>query len=63
MHTSEQRIFVVTNYIRTIALKRFRDRDSPTKMTIWENVKKYKTKRSSINLNKDCSGRRGSERT
>ena len=31
-------------------------------MTIWKNVKKYKTEGSSLNLNKDRSGRRRTER-
>ena len=69
--TSEQRTFEVTNYLRirnSIAIQqlfeeRFRVRVSPTKMTIRKNVKKYKTKRSSLNLNKDRSGRRRPERT
>ena len=59
-YTSEQRIFVVTNYLRTTILKevqqlleqRFRDRVSPTKMNIWKKIKKYKTVGSSFNLNK-----------
>ena len=32
-------------------------------MTIWKNVKKYKTEGSSSNLNKDRSGRRKTEHT
>ena len=52
---SEQRILVVTNYIRTRSFKevhqlfeqRFRDRISPTEMAIWKYVKKYKTEGSS----------------
>ena len=32
-------------------------------MTIWENVKKYKTKGLSLNLNEDRSGCRKTERT
>ena len=63
---NEQRIFVVTNYFKTRSFKevqqlfeqRIRDRVSPTKMTIWKNVKKYKTKRSSLDPNKVRSGRR-----
>ena len=68
---SEQRIFVVTNYLRTGSFKevqqlfeqRFRDRVSPTKMTICKNVKKYNTEGSSLNLNKYRSGRGRTERT
>ena len=32
-------------------------------MPIWKNYKKYKTEGSSLNLNKDRSGRRRKERT
>ena len=32
-------------------------------MTIWKNDKKYKSEGSRLNLNKDRSGRRGTERT
>ena len=43
--------------------QRFRDRVKPTKMTIWKNVKKYKTEGSSLNLGKSRSGRRRTECT
>ena len=67
--TSEQLIFVVTNYLMTRSLKeiprlfeqRFRDRVSQTKMTIWKIVMKYMTEGSSIYLNKDRSGRKRTE--
>ena len=69
--TSEQRIFVVTNYLRTRSSKDVQqlfeqlccDRVSETKMTIWKNIKKYKTEGSSLNLNKDRSGSRRTDRT
>ena len=69
--TSELRIFVVTNYLRTRSFQegqqlfeqRFRDRVSPTEMTIWRNAKKYKTEGSSLNLNKDRSGNRRTKRS
>ena len=69
--TSIQRIFVVSIYLRNRNFKevqqlleqRFRDRDSPTKMIIWKNVEKYKTEGSSLDLNKDRSGCRRTERT
>ena len=32
-------------------------------MTIWKNIKKYKTEGSTFHLNKDRSGRRKTERT
>ena len=59
------------NYLSTRSFKevqllfdqRFRDRVSPTKMTIRKNVKKYKTEGSSLDRNKDRSGRMRSERT
>ena len=35
---------------------------SPTKMTVWKDVKKYKTGGSSLNLNKYHSGRKRTER-
>ena len=67
--TSEQRIFVVTNYLWAINFKdakhlfeqRFRDRVSSTKMTFWKNVKRYKTDESGLNLNKGRSGRIGEQ--
>ena len=34
---------------------------SPTTITMWRNVLKYKTEGSSLNLNKDRSGRRKTE--
>ena len=51
---------MVTNYLRTkifeedqkLFEQRFRDRVSPTKMTIYKNVKKYKSEESSLNPNK-----------
>ena len=67
--TSEQRIFVLTNYLRTrnfndvqqLFQKCVRDRVLPTKITIWKNVKKYTTEGLSLNLNKDRSGRKRTE--
>ena len=59
-----------TNYLRTKSFKEvqqlfeqhFRDRVSTTKMTIWKFVQKYKTEGSSLNINKDRSGRRRTDR-
>ena len=68
--TSEQQIFVITNYSRARSFKkvqqlfdkRFRDTVSPLlKINIWKNIKKYKTERLTLNLNKDRSGCRGTE--
>ena len=65
--TSEKQIFVVANYLRTRSFKEvlqlFRDKVLPTKLTIWKNVKKYKTEGSTLNLNKDRAARRRTERT
>ena len=71
-HTSKQRTFVVTNYFKTRSLKMFSnslnnafgiERVSPTKITIWKNVKTYETGGSSLNLNTDRKGHRRTERT
>ena len=43
--------------------QRFRGRVSSTKLTIWKKKLKYKTERSSLDLNKDRSGRRRTECT
>ena len=50
---------MVTYYLMTGSFKKvlqlfeqhFRKRVSPTKMTIWKSVKKYKTEGSSLDLN------------
>ena len=47
--TVEERVLLVTTYLRTGSLEaarnafrdRFADREPPTKMTVWRNVKKY----------------------
>ena len=62
---------MVTSYLRTRRFKKvqqlfeqcIRDRVSPTKITIWKNVKKNKTERSSLNLNRDRTCRKRTERT
>ena len=61
--TSEQRIFRHFNEVQQLFEQRFRDGVSPTIRTIWKNVKKYKTERSTLNLNKNSSGCRRTERT
>ena len=66
--TSEQRIYVVTNYLKTRSFKEvplfFEKRIRELKWTFEKkHVKEYKTERSTLNLNKDLSGRRRSERT
>ena len=68
--TLEQRNFVVTNYLRPRSLtevqqlfeQSFRDRGSPTKITMWKKAKRYKIERSRLNLNNDHSSRRRTER-
>ncbi|KAF2358563.1 Protein of unknown function DUF4817 [Trinorchestia longiramus] len=64
--TTEQRVFVVTTYIRTGSIRQvqhlfeecFPDRRSQCKSVIQNNVRKYQTKGTCLNLNKGCSGRR-----
>lgn len=54
----------LTCYLRTSNLKRFlTKRVLPTKMTICENVEKYRTEGSSLNLNRVRSGCRRTKRT
>lgn len=69
--SKEQRVFVVTSYLRTGSFKlvqqdfeqRFPERASPTKKTIWTNVNKFKTEGTTSNLNRERSGCRRTERT
>ena len=67
--TGEQRILVVTKYLKARSSKEvqqfFEQRFLvlPTNMSIRKNVIKYKTEGSSLNLNKDRSGRRRTGRT
>ncbi|KAF2358962.1 Protein of unknown function DUF4817 [Trinorchestia longiramus] len=59
--TKEQRIFIVGNFLDSNSIQhvqelfqeRFPERNSPSKVTIWKNVRKYKTEGTSLNLNKD----------
>ncbi|KAF2355920.1 Protein of unknown function DUF4817 [Trinorchestia longiramus] len=69
--TTEQRVFVVATYVRTGSIKQvqhlfaecFPDRRLPCKSVIQNNVRKYQTKVTCLNLNKGCSGRRKTVRT
>ena len=69
--TSEERIFVTTNYLKTRSFKEFQrlfgqvfwHRVSSNKIPISKNAKKYKTEGCSLNLNKDRAGRRRTEHT
>ncbi|KAF2348566.1 Protein of unknown function DUF4817 [Trinorchestia longiramus] len=62
--TKEQRTFVVEKYFQAKSFQQvmqsfqehFPERQSPTKMTIWRNVTRYRTKGTSLNLNKSRSG-------
>ncbi|KAF2347713.1 Protein of unknown function DUF4817 [Trinorchestia longiramus] len=68
--TKEQRIFIVVNaldsnsihHVQELFQECFPERNSPSKVTIWKNVRKYKTEGTSLNLNKGRSGRRSTER-
>ncbi|KAF2353348.1 Protein of unknown function DUF4817 [Trinorchestia longiramus] len=65
----EQRIFIVVNFldcdsiqhVQELFQERFPERNSPSKVTIWKNVSKYKTEGTSLNLNKGRSGRKSTE--
>ena len=69
--TKEQRIFVVSKYLETKSYNeiirafrvRFPDRVVPYKTTIQRNVKKYMEHGTSLNLNKQFSGRRRTARS
>ena len=69
--TTEQRVFVVTEWLRTGSLQqvseafgqRFPDRAIPAKSTLWKNIRKYQREGTSLNLNKGRSGRRRTART
>lgn len=69
--TKEQRVFVVTNFIKTGSIKqvqdsfeqRFPGRHPPSKPTIWKNVRKYQHEGTCLNLNKERSGRMRTIRT
>lgn len=69
--TKQQRVFIVEKYLVTKSFQqvsqsfeeRFPERPSPTKMTIWRNVAKYRTEGTSLNLNKRRSGRKRTGRT
>ncbi|KAF2349663.1 Protein of unknown function DUF4817 [Trinorchestia longiramus] len=62
--TEEQRTFIVEKYFQAKSFqqviqsfqKHFPERLSPTNMTIWRNVTRYRTEGTSLNLNKGRSG-------
>ncbi|KAF2363288.1 Protein of unknown function DUF4817 [Trinorchestia longiramus] len=69
--TKEQRTFIfekdyqAKNFQQVIQSfqEHFPERQSPTKMTIWRNVTRYRTKGASLNLNKGRSGRKRTGRS
>ena len=69
--TTEQRVFVVTEYTRTQNLRivqqsfqaRYPGRDPPARSTILRNVRKYHATGTSLNRNKGHSGRRRTGRS
>ncbi|KAF2344754.1 Protein of unknown function DUF4817 [Trinorchestia longiramus] len=62
--TKEQRTFIIEKYFQTKSFQHviqsfqehFPERQSQTKMTIWRNVTRYRTKGTRLNLNKGRSG-------
>ncbi|KAF2355449.1 Protein of unknown function DUF4817 [Trinorchestia longiramus] len=64
--TKEQRTFIVEKYFQGKSFQHviqsfqehFHERQSPTKMTIWRDVTRYRTEGTSLNLNKGRSGRK-----
>ena len=69
--TEQQKVFVVKNYCETksfeIVQQRFEEnfpeRSSPTKKTIWKNVRKFKNEGTTMNSNKNRSDRKKTART
>lgn len=69
--TTEQRVFIVKEFnlsksykeVQNAFQQQFPNRTSPSKSTIWENVVKYQTEGTSLNLNKGRSGRKRSMRS
>ena len=69
--TTEQRVFVVTNFTRMQNVRevqdafrlRFPDRNPPLRNTILDNVRKYQNTGTSLNRNKGNSGRRRTGRS
>ncbi|KAF2351688.1 Protein of unknown function DUF4817 [Trinorchestia longiramus] len=69
--TKEQRTFIVEKHFQAKSFheviksfqEHFPERQSPTKMTIWRNVTRYRTEGTSLNLNKGRSGRKRTGRS
>ena len=69
--STEQRVFIVKNYleshsyveVRLLFSLEFPDRNPPSKMGIWKNVKKYLNEGTSLNLNSKKCGRKQTGRS
>ncbi|KAF2363424.1 Protein of unknown function DUF4817 [Trinorchestia longiramus] len=69
--TKEQRTFIVEKYFQAKSFRQviqsfqehFPERQSPTKMTIWRNVTRYRPEGTSLNLNNGRSGRKRTGRS
>ena len=69
--TIDQRVFVVEQYFKTgsfdqvrdLFRNQFPDREPPTAMNIWKNVRKYRSTETSLNRNVGNSGRPKTGRT
>ena len=63
--TTAHRVFIVEKYFETKSLRevqrrfqeRFPNRNVPSKSSIWRNITKYQRHGTSLNLNKEHSGR------
>ncbi|KAF2344330.1 Protein of unknown function DUF4817 [Trinorchestia longiramus] len=64
--TKDRRTFIVEKYFQAKSFQQviqssqehFPERQSPTKMTIWKNVTRYRTGGTRLDLNKGRSGRK-----
>ena len=69
--TEQQIVFVVKNYFETKSFEivqqrfeeKFLERSLRTRKTIWKNVRKFNNEETTINLNKNRSGRKNTART
>ncbi|KAF2363805.1 Protein of unknown function DUF4817 [Trinorchestia longiramus] len=69
--TKERKTFIVEKYFQAKNFQQviqsfqehFPERQSPTKMTIWRNVTRYRTEGTHLNLNKGRSGRKRTGRS
>ena len=69
--SKEQRVYIVETYFRTNSIKqvkagftdRFPERELPSTSTIQRNVEKYRKHATSLNRNKEKSGRKRTARS